>query len=274
MAFANLYKRNLDAALPGMLCGKAVRAISGMNKDALFEIDITITAANSTLYTITINGVPVTFTSDSDATTEEIRDGLLAALAANAFLGDFVGSVKDADELKIKARFRMPDVTVSVGANLAGNVVASSNTLRAGTLVGRAGLTADGENLLLEKATSSQTPVGALIHDQSANHGYAADRWLLESDGASDQSGVSPGQVCSVLKEGVIWLVAETSFTVGDNLFYRVTASGANNILGAVRNADDGSSTDQLAAAFYSILEYKAGIGPSVGLVKVSLALA
>lgn len=274
MAFQNLYKRSLDAALPGMLCGAPVRAISGMNKDGLFEADITITAVDSTAYAVTLQGVILTYTSDGTATTAEIRDGLIAAHAANGFLGDFVFSAKDADEIKVKAKFRMPDVSLAVGANLAVATVASSATLRAGTLVGRAGLSADGENLLISPAVASQTPVGALIHSQASRPDDVDDRWLIESAGAADSSGVLPGQMCGVLKEGVIWLIAEEALAPGAAMYYRVAKSGSNNILGAVTGTDDGSNTDALAGAFYSILEYKAGIGPLHGLVKVSLALA
>jgi hypothetical protein len=52
--------------------------------------DVTITAADSTAYLFTINGIPVTYTSDASATVAEIRDGLIEAGRATLALQDVV----------------------------------------------------------------------------------------------------------------------------------------------------------------------------------------
>lgn len=51
------------------------------------EVNGTVTVANSTTYTITVNGTPITYTSDSSATTAEIIVGLGTAFSSAAPVG-------------------------------------------------------------------------------------------------------------------------------------------------------------------------------------------
>ncbi len=83
----------MAAAFAGMVEG-------GMAKDArtlyndlgnLSQIsDVVIVAANSTAYAFTINGIPITYTSDATATQAEIRDGLIANARANILFENLV----------------------------------------------------------------------------------------------------------------------------------------------------------------------------------------
>lgn len=80
----NRVRRQTEPAVAGMLHDRYDSKITTrVNKDpAAKQIEsVTVdTAANDTEYTITINGVDITFTSDSDATKQEVRDGLIAAV--------------------------------------------------------------------------------------------------------------------------------------------------------------------------------------------------
>lgn len=80
---------------------------------------ITITAVNSTEYTVTIDGVTYSYTSDTSATTTEIRDGLEAEIDAASPGNGVEGVDVDADELAIVALEAGVRHVVAVGANLA-----------------------------------------------------------------------------------------------------------------------------------------------------------
>jgi hypothetical protein len=80
------------------------RRLTALNDDpqAVQIDDITVVAANDATYTITINASDSVFTADSSAATEEIRDGLIAAIEANPLARGFViPTIKDADELTL-----------------------------------------------------------------------------------------------------------------------------------------------------------------------------
>lgn len=77
------------------------------------------TAVNSTIYTVRINGVDVTYTSDASATVAEISAGLVAAI--NASVDPMVIPVAAVDEtglLRVTADTPGVAFTISVGANL------------------------------------------------------------------------------------------------------------------------------------------------------------
>ena len=79
---------------------------------------ITITAVNSTVYTVTIDGVEYAITSDASATTAEIRDALEAEIDAASPGNGVVGEDVDADELAIVALEAGVRHKITVGANL------------------------------------------------------------------------------------------------------------------------------------------------------------
>lgn len=272
--FANLYPSDLKVALPGMLAGKARSAFSGVSRDRLYQTTVTISSVvNSTTYTVTIQGVAVSYTSDGSATDVEIRDGLIAAIAADPYVkDDFVGAAVSATTFTIKAKSHLADVTTAVGANLSQVVDAKSGvTLYPGTLIRRRGdgFSADGKSLVLDTPLPGTGVHGAVLHAQNAYvRQISPFRYLDDADGSGDTSGWVPGQMVPCLKEGLVWLRAETAFAPGDPLFFRTLVSPAGSMLGAVRNVDDGGNTDELTSGF-SIRQYDA----ATNLVLVSLNL-
>lgn len=272
--FANLYPSDLKVALPGMLAGKARSAFSGVSRDRLYQATVTIdSVVNSTAYSLTIQGVTVSYMSDASATDVEIRDGLIAAIAASPYLqDDFAGNAVTATTFTINALSHLADVTSSVGANLSQVVNFKSGvTLHPGTLIRRRGgeFSADGKSLILDTPLPGTGVQGAVLHAQCAYvRQISPFRYLDDADGSGDTTGWVPGQMVPCLKEGLVWLHAETSFAPGDSLFYRTLASATGTMIGAVRNVDDGGNTDQLTSGF-SIRQYDA----ATNLVLVSLNL-
>ncbi len=77
-------------------------------------VNVTITVANAYAYTLTIDGVVYTYTSDGSATEQEIVDGLIAAIAASPVTGSDGG----ANTLTITADVSGTAFSVVVGSNL------------------------------------------------------------------------------------------------------------------------------------------------------------
>lgn len=86
---------------------------------------VTITAQNSTLYTVTINGVAVTYTSDASGTQAEISAGLQAAILAEPSISGLV-IPSGTTSLVITSRQAGLAFTISVGANLSAAATTAS----------------------------------------------------------------------------------------------------------------------------------------------------
>jgi hypothetical protein len=77
-------------------------------------VSVTITVANNFVYSVTINGVAYTYTSDGTAIEQEIVDGLIAAIAASPVTGSDGG----ANTLTITADVSGTPFSVLLGSNL------------------------------------------------------------------------------------------------------------------------------------------------------------
>lgn len=86
---------------------------------------VTITAQNDTLYTVTINGVAVTFTSDASGTQAEISAGLQAAILAEPSISGLV-IPSGSTTLIITSRQAGLAFTIAVGANLSAAATTAS----------------------------------------------------------------------------------------------------------------------------------------------------
>ena len=86
---------------------------------------VTITAQNSTLYTVTINGVSVTYTSDASGTQAEISAGLQAAILAEPAISGLVDP-SGSTTLVITSRQAGLAFTIAVGANLSAAATTAS----------------------------------------------------------------------------------------------------------------------------------------------------
>lgn len=196
-------------------------------------------ASDSTLYTVIVNGVPITFTSDATATIAEIHAGLLAAGQANSFLAGaitFSGSSPDlvitADEAGVPMTVTESDADLSLVATTA-NVTASP------ILFGR-GLAqhlTDADRITLPSLT------GFLFSGVSLQSQIARPN----DDGiAKYEDGVT----IPVLTKGRIWVLAEDAITsMADDVYLRHTANGAVNVPGRFRTDADTAKADQISNA-------------------------
>lgn len=88
-------------------------------------------------------------------------------------------------------------------------------------------------------AADSDKIVGIVAH----SHAYENDATFGELDPSTTTGGVRAGGKLSVLRRGVIWVVAEDAVVPGDRLWVRAVAGGDPEFLGGCTNADDGSDT-------------------------------
>jgi len=119
-----------------LLQGRAGDAFDGAtNKDDISLVNaspqaaqvatVTITAQNDTLYTVTINGVSVTYTSDASGTQAEISAGLQAAIEAEPSISGLV-IASGSTTLIITSRQAGLAFTIAVGVNLSAAATTAS----------------------------------------------------------------------------------------------------------------------------------------------------
>jgi hypothetical protein len=116
----------IDRALPGvagqLASLRSDRYTRSMVNDRprTAQVDtITASAVNSTVYTVTVDGVSVSYTSDGSATTQEIVAGLTAAIAAEGAINSkLVAAVTGAATMTLTGRIAGVGFTTSVGSNL------------------------------------------------------------------------------------------------------------------------------------------------------------
>lgn len=69
-----------------------------------------------------------------------------------------------------------------------------------------------------------------------------------DNQSLADDLGIPDDDACTVLRRGTIWVVCEDGCDEGDSVFYRHTASGAEQ-LGALRTDADGTDATQISGA-------------------------
>lgn len=68
------------------------------------------------------------------------------------------------------------------------------------------------------------------------------------------------GEVASIMRQGVVWVVCEKAVNEGDPVFVRHAANGGNTQLGAVTDTDDSTFTSQLTNARFASTTTAAGL--------------
>ncbi len=201
---------------------------------------VTVDAAtNATLYTVIVNGVLVTYTSDASATIAEIHAGLLAAGIANSFLSGVVTFSGASPNLVITADVAgVPFTATEADADLS-LVATTANTTSSPILFGRglAQVLTDAEKISLPSLT------GFLFAGVSVQSQVVTPN----DDGiAKYENGVA----VPVLTKGRIWVLAEDAVTsLDDSVYLRHTANGAVNVSGRFRTDADTARADQISNA-------------------------
>lgn len=271
MAIQTSYLRTSPRAVAGLLAdiGNAQDVVSAKVKSRRAVVTVTIpgTVDNSAVYSLSINGIVVSFTSDGTATQTELRDGLLAALNASPFvLAVCTPSSAAISSIVLTAKQRDFSLTVTSPSNATTtNDLTVTNTTLAGVAIpfGRFvkhGGVENGTLIADPLSASGDVCLGVSVH----NHGQSVWPYVPatseDTAGGFDNSGIPPGDIGGFIRRGRIWVQAEEALVITDTLYARYTATAANTTIGAIRNDAD-SSTALAIPATCKLLEYDAATG-------------
>lgn len=204
-----------------------------------------ITAANSTAYTVSINGIPITITSDASATAAEICDALVAAIQANPFTNALVIAQNVSNNLVITERD--PSIGAVAVSEADGNLAMTTTTAHSSETVIQPGFAVVRDSGA-DKACMPPSGAGQQFEGVAV---FAQIPAFDERVGALSQAQYVSGQVLPVLHSGVILVPTEVTVAAGDSVFFRHAANGAQTRLGMFRNTNDGGNATQVTNARY-----------------------
>lgn len=274
MSVQTTYTQDIAAAFAGATSNLVPsRNISMLNPSALNVHEVTIdTVTNATLYTITINGIVVPYTSDGSATELEIHDNLIANVNAHPLLTN-VARASDGTtsaDIFITAIVRDQTLVVAVSAELSvAETTAAGMALLYGLFYGFGAMVTNqlGGTLMIQLADANTVIAGVLRHTHGDNVNAYPIPYTNDVGPGRDTSGLPAGSEGSVQRGGHIWTVAEEAFTPGAAVFARHTAGAGGATIGIARTDADTASAVEVPNV--QAMEYRADLG----LVRVSLAL-
>lgn len=214
---------------------------------------IVITAVNSFLYTVTCNGVQISYQADGSATVAEVRDGLAAAALASPFFNALATLVASGSDLVLTERLPAAGaMTVALSANLAATV----NTAHQHETHVPAGVMVQLDDVVSSLADG---PLSAKLADASGglNLGITCHEPQYVDPTRTDRAVYPPYRAMSVVRRGSIYVPVENAVTPADVPAFRITASGANTQLGAFRTGTDSGN----AVALTGIARFRSAAG-------------
>jgi hypothetical protein len=212
----------------------------------LWQVVVT-TADNSQDFTVTLNSVAHTYTSDASATKAEISAGLKAAIDAGSVDVTVVDDLTDT--LSITNNSYDDEVTCTVTAGGGGVLTATElidheDSIQFGAVVVEA---EDADAATTGKREACRLPRLATDFSNRKVQGVAIADASLVTRTSAPYGGYDAGTTVPVLRKGRIWMPVEdvASVVVGGLVYVRHVATGTEQ-LGAIRAADDGSDTEVL----------------------------
>jgi hypothetical protein len=196
------------------------------------QISVAVTAVNSTLYTVTLNGVVFQFTSDASATTVEITAGLRDAINAGS---EPVRASGSDTPLIVDAAVDGNDFTHAVGANLVATVTAAGQEIPVGVGVCMDETNTEEQAVRLPAASGDVTGfrfVGVVLNDL-AKVAYAG------SLGVRNVQYYHQNTELPILENGVVYVTVEEAVAKGDQAFCRYASGAGGSQLGAFRKSAD-----------------------------------
>lgn len=207
-------------------------------------ITLSGTPNNSAAYTVTVNGIPVTYTTDASATLAELYAGLLAALQAVPWLEGVIAFTGNGSTI-ITATAVTPGVpfTLTEAADPGNNMAVATptpNVIASRIPFGRA-------VALLTAPKVIGLPSGTGFNF----YGFALNRAISKPFSASfsDEPKWRAGDAVPVLRKGRIYVIPETSGAITSPVYVRHTQGSSSALTpGRVRPTDDSGKVDSIAA--------------------------
>jgi len=237
------------AGLAGQLYGLSHSYdIRGAVNNSKKYVKVVVTAANSVLYTVTINGTAISDTSDADATKAEIVDLLVAAINAES---EPVTAIDGGDDLLLQADVGGVDFTLELAAAGAGDLVATvliggAETVPFGVFVCQdlneavAGMDAKAHLPTLTTDVTGNKKLGITVMTQA----------LEQANPTSGNVGYAIRSSMSYIRKGMIYASPEQAVVPADPVFVRFVA-GATEQLGALRMDADTADAVQLPNCYW-----------------------
>lgn len=232
---------NLTLGFAGQLVGDDHRIQSLINDlGAVQQVDdITVTSAiDSTTYAFLVNGYTVSFTSGVGADIPTIRDGLIAAGRAIEALEGVVTFQPFGEKVRVLGAVMGTGMAVS---ETDGNLTLAHTTANVATatipfgraVVKNAGAYSTDQGCRLP-SVASQIFMGVVCRIHSA------------VDPTNAGAGVKPFGMVDAMYQGEIIVEVDEAVAVGDDAFFRFTAS-ATAAVGTFRNDADTATCDAIS---------------------------
>lgn len=231
-------------AVPGEIADVSPRTVlTYINDDPRAAQSDTITVATATNdkdYVVTINGIDITFTSDSTATVAEVADGLAAAIEAEPLVNGTVDAVSDGvDTVTLTAKVAGVGYTLSEDDAELSTASVAANAEAAAIPFGRCVITngLSATNNKLAKAVND-TDVTDTADLDSLAAGVTVRDETRELEVGSDTAEYPGGSAMGVLRKGQVYVKSEAALSdPSDGVFVRNAADGDLDELGGFSTA-------------------------------------
>jgi hypothetical protein len=226
-------------------------------------VEVTPTASNSKIYTVTLNGTAFAYTADASATVAEIVTGLAALINAGTVP---VTAIDNTTTLLLES-----DLDGAAGSTATGDftylgAVDSVGTLTAVTLVAQGQAVPFGTFLCMDERSTQEKavrlPRQATDVTGSRGLGVAVADFAKVANGQAFKANVMLPVVTAT--DG-IYVVVEEAVNKGDDAYVRYASGSGGTQLGAFRKSADTSTAAALPRASF---DSTAAIG---GLAKLKL---
>lgn len=241
---------------PGMLMGSGHKKHSVVNDlGATRQLDTMVidTAVDETEYSFTVDGIEVAYTSGVSATIAEIRDGLIEAGRAIGALDGVVVFQPSGDDVTIIAAVPGEGFTSAESDDNLTRTATVSNTSTEAIPFGRAVVKRSGTDQSVKlPSTGSERFMGVAVRE----HGMV--------DVASAADEIKPFSVFTAVYSGDVVVEVEEAVAVGDAVYFRHTASGAEKY-GVFRNDADTADADAISGAKFM----SSTTGPGLAILRL-----
>lgn len=245
------YNENPNVAFAGLLYDTGFKDIvSRLAATRQLEQVVVTTAANSEIFTVTIDGTAYAYTSDGSGTKPEITAGLkilIDAGSANVEVTDDLTDTLLIESLDHDTGFTITVTSPATGVLTLTQLVAQEQAIAFGAVV------VDDERVAVDSLTGKVEGcrLPRLATDFSGRKvlGVAIGDTSKVTRTSAPAGGYSAGEALGVLRKGRIWMAVEdvAAVAMGGLVYVRHIATGTES-LGAIRAADDGADTEAMDA--------------------------
>lgn len=236
-------QRSITAAIQPGFAGMISRSAPWHIAHGLFTsfqtLTLTPTAANATVYTITIDGLSFSYTSDADGTVAEIVAGLVAAINAGQTGMVATNSTTFVTLTSVYADYVHVVTSTGAGTVAVAETVASAATLADGKFVCLDAVSYDDRKIRLPNAAGDIT--GGLL-------GLGVTLAKNVSSVRLANAATAPALI-DCLRKGFVWVYTEEAVVEGAAVYVRYAAGGLGQ--GSFGGTTGTSERALLAGAVY-----------------------